>query len=63
VTYCDNEYHTRKTKAVARLSWPDGRFITVNACNTCLRWSLHNALFDEGERRPILISPLTLDTT
>jgi hypothetical protein len=55
---CDNEAHPRAVKAVARLSWPDGRFITVNACRGCVRWSVNNALFDGSERRPILVSPL-----
>ena len=59
--YCDNEDHTRRVPAVARLSWPDGRFVPALACATCMRWSIHNALHDPAERRPILITPLYLN--
>ncbi len=57
---CDNEEHPPR-EAVARLSWPDGRFIPVTACRSCVAWSVRNALFDGSERRPILVSPLTPD--
>jgi hypothetical protein len=60
VIYCGNEDHPKRP-AVAKLSWPDGRFISVPACATCMRWSVSNALHDVGERRPILITPLILD--
>lgn len=29
---CDNPDHTRRVRAAARLTWPDGEFNTVTAC-------------------------------
>lgn len=54
-TYCGNEYHTRQVKAVARLSWPDGRFNPTTACATCLRWHTRDCI-DEGHA--VLVEPL-----
>ncbi len=43
---CANEDHGRPTTAVARLSWPDGRYIPAAACvgdlNRIIRDSLHD---------------------
>lgn len=52
---CGNEDHTRPVKAVARMSWPDGRFQPTTACATDLRWHTRYSL---GEGHPVLIEPV-----
>lgn len=57
---CGNEDHPRPTRAVARLSWPDGRFKPTTGCVGCMNWSVRMSL-DEGH--PILVEPLTRQET
>jgi hypothetical protein len=58
---CDNADHdrARKPPAVARMSWPDGRFSPCLACATCLRWHVRYSIDGtHGTRHPVLVSPL-----
>ena len=53
---CRNEDHTRPTPAVARLSWPDGRYRPTTACVGDMEWQIRMSL-DEGH--PVLIEPIS----
>ena len=59
-TPCDNEDHARPTPAIARLSWPDGRYNPTTVCVGDLTWSVRNSL-DEGH--VVLIEPTTEHAT
>ncbi|MFI6496855.1 hypothetical protein [Nonomuraea typhae] len=52
---CANEDHPRPTPAVARLSWPDGRYNDSAVCVGDLTWSVRNSL-DEGHT--VLVEPV-----
>jgi hypothetical protein len=41
---CANEDHGRPTTAVARLSWPDGRYSPTTACVSHLQWAVRDSL-------------------
>lgn len=59
---CGNDEHDRDwpPAAIARVSWPAGRFVPSLACDACLlrlvRWYVRG---DEGEQHAMLIEPLT----
>jgi hypothetical protein len=53
---CRNEDHYRETPAVARLSWPDGRFSDTAACVGDLNRIVRDSL-DEGH--VVLVEPVT----
>jgi hypothetical protein len=56
---CDNEDHRGLPTAVARLSWPDGRFRPVLACLSCLRWQVRYSVDGtHGTTHAVLVSPL-----
>jgi hypothetical protein len=59
VPKCVNEDHNRPTPAVARLSWPDGRFIPTTVCVGDLTRIVRDSL-DEGHT--VLAEPVTEHT-
>ncbi|MEV7011670.1 hypothetical protein [Streptosporangium sp. NPDC051022] len=52
---CANPDHPRPIKAVARMSWPDGRYKRTTACATDLRWQVRSSI-EEGH--PVLVEPI-----
>jgi hypothetical protein len=56
---CANEDHVRPTTAVARLSWPDGRFGPTTACVGDMQWQVWDSL---NEGRPVLVEPASGET-
>jgi hypothetical protein len=58
VTKCGNEDHPRAKQAVARLSWPDGRFRPTTGCRSCVAWCVREAI---AEGVPVLVEPITID--
>lgn len=56
---CGNEDHRYRVRAVARTSWPDGRFKPGTACKGCLDRVIRSYVTgDEDEaRHPLLIVP------
>ncbi|TMS00136.1 hypothetical protein [Nonomuraea basaltis] len=52
---CGNEDHEERTPAVARLSWPDGRFRPTTACREDLEDTFLEAI---DERLTLLIEPI-----
>jgi hypothetical protein len=60
---CDNADHHGLPTAVARLSWPDGRFRPVLACRDCLRWQVRYSIDGtHGTRHAVLVSPLDTES-
>lgn len=57
-TLCSNQDHSRPVSAVARITWPDGRFKRVHACVGCLNWLVKRQRTDADSRRPMLIEPI-----
>ncbi|MEV8638958.1 hypothetical protein AB0395_45620 [Streptosporangium sp. NPDC051023] len=55
IVYCRNEDHTESVPAVARLSWPDGRFNPTTACAEDLEMIVSNSL-DDGH--VVLVEPV-----
>jgi len=53
---CANPDHPRPKDAVARLTFPDGRFRPTTGCRGDVAWMVRDAI-DEG--RPILVEPIT----
>jgi hypothetical protein len=53
---CRNEDHLRPTPAIARLSWPDGRYKPTTACVGDMSWMVRMSL-DDGD--PVLVEPAT----
>lgn len=43
---CANPDHTRRVKAIARLYWPDGRYLPSTACITDLAPQIRQSLTD-----------------
>ena len=63
VTYCGNPDHEdgdgARVPAVARVSWPDGRFRPTTACKECLIGTTEDLLSGEPDYwRPMLIEPI-----
>jgi hypothetical protein len=58
-TFCSNEDHIRPVPAVAKLSWPDGRFRPTTACRSDLRRILLTSLLDE--KQTVLVEPIEHD--
>lgn len=55
---CNYRQHEER-EAIARLVWPDGRFIPAVACAACLAGAVHSSIDgSHGERHPVLVSPL-----
>lgn len=52
---CGNESHSRRTKAIAKLSYPNGRFNSTTGCVGCTDFAVRQAL-DEGI--PIVVEPV-----
>lgn len=52
---CDNPDHTRPVLAVARVTFPDGRFKPTTGCACCRDWTIREAMTDA---RPILVEPI-----
>ncbi|GHE31405.1 hypothetical protein GCM10017673_37670 [Streptosporangium violaceochromogenes] len=57
---CGNPDHTRRAPAVARLSWPDGRFQSVTACVGDLERQVRGSLADGHS---VLVEPAAAPTT
>ncbi len=56
---CDNPDHRGLPNAIARLTWPDGRFKPCLACRTCLRWQvLHSIDGTHGTIHSVLVEPV-----
>lgn len=55
VALCANSSHFQRTKAVARLSFPDGRYNPTTACSGCLDQQVRQARL---EVYPIRIDPI-----
>ena len=45
-TYCGNPDHRRRTRAVARLIWPDGPYNTTTGCVGCTQSCVREAVHD-----------------
>ncbi|MFF4417019.1 hypothetical protein ACFYY8_31245 [Streptosporangium sp. NPDC001559] len=54
--YCSNPDHARRVPAIARLSWPTGRFSPTAICITDLPGQIRQSL-DLGH--PVLVEPIT----
>lgn len=52
---CANEDHDEETPAVARLSWPDGRYKPTTACLDDLLWHVEDS-YSEGH--PARVEPI-----
>lgn len=52
---CAYEDHARPTTAVARLSWPDGRYKPTTACVSHTQWTIRDSL-DVGH--VVLVEPV-----
>ncbi|WP_405149503.1 hypothetical protein OG589_14755 [Sphaerisporangium sp. NBC_01403] len=52
---CGNEDHARPVPAVARMSWPDGRFRPTTACAIDLRVHTRSSIEDG---HPVLVEPV-----
>lgn len=46
IRLCPNEDHGRPTRAVARLSWPDGPYHDIDACAGCRDVAVRQAVDD-----------------
>ena len=53
---CGNPDHSRAVPAVARLTFPDGRFKPTASCAGCRDWTIREAM---AEARPILVEPIS----
>lgn len=60
VVACANEDHRRRTRAVAKVSWPNGPYKPTTACVGCLAWTVDTAI---TEGNTVLVEPIPPDVT
>ena len=64
---CGNEDahpHKPRRQAIAKLTWPDGRFQPAYACGSCVRWAIRTYVLSDiydGTRHPVTIEPVRTD--